>query len=136
MRSLTYTLMLLGPVCLTQTGAHASERDVQFSTIFGDSSIVAIRNMGSDPVSLTGWRLCTQNSTSGAMMTDPGTLDGVVVPGHSAIIIRYENDAIPSRPTHFNASDFGDIAPFELDAYAMSLFFPDANGRSISPTRI
>lgn len=62
-------------------------------------------------------------------MSDPGTLEGVVLAPGSSIIIRYENDALPSNPTHFNASDFGDIAPFELDAYAMSLYFPDENGQ-------
>lgn len=123
MRSITLaSLMLAAPL------ATAAERDMQFTVIFGNTQIVAIRNTGDDPVSLDGWQICSQNSTSGPMMSDPGTLDGVVVPPHSSIIIRYANDALPTIPTHFNASDFGDIAPFELDAYAISLYFPDANG--------
>ncbi|MEZ6165085.1 MAG: GC-type dockerin domain-anchored protein [Phycisphaerales bacterium] len=118
----------LATLMLASTLAHSAERDLQFTTIFGDSRIIAIRNTGDTPMPLDGWRLCTQNSTSGPMMSDPGTLDGVTIPAHSSIIIRYNNDALPTRPTHFNASDFVDIAPFELDAYAISLYFPDASG--------
>ncbi|MCA9275204.1 MAG: hypothetical protein KDA29_04185 [Phycisphaerales bacterium] len=123
MRSIPLAMLMLA-----STLAHSAERDLQFTTIFGDSRIIAIRNTGDTPMPLDGWRLCTQNSTSGPMMSDPGTLDGVTIPAHSSIIIRYNNDALPTRPTHFNASDFVDIAPFELDAYAISLYFPDASG--------
>lgn len=115
-------------LALAGSAALSAERDVQFINILGSTQIIMITNTGDEPIALDGWRFCTQNSTSGALESDPHALDGIVLPVHGSFIIRYNNDALPTFPTHHNASDIGPLAPFELDAYALSLYFPDAQG--------
>lgn len=124
MRSITLaTLMLAAPF------ANAAERDMQYINIIGSSDIIMIQNTGDTTLNLDGWRFCTQNSTSGPVMSEPDALNGISVPPNGSFIIRYDNDALPTLPTHHNASDIGPLAPFELDAYALSLYFPDASGQ-------
>lgn len=101
---------------------------MRVTLVVGSTDILVLANTGDEPVSLDGWRFCTQNSTSGPVFSAPGGLDGIVVPVNQSIAIRYANDALPTFPTHHNASDVGPLAPFELDAYAMSLYSPDASG--------
>lgn len=124
-RNTLITTVMLAGMASTALG---DEQDIHFSSIVGSSELIVINNAGEEPVSLDGWRFCTQSSTSGPVFSAPGGLDGVVVPGRRSIIIRYANDALPTFPTHHNASDVGPLAPFDLDAYAMSLYFPDASG--------
>lgn len=108
--------------------ALGADRDVQYINILGTTEIIMIQNTGDEPVDLDGWRFCTQNSTSGPVMSDPNALNGITLPPNGSFIIRYANDALPSFPTHHNASDIGPLAPFELDVYALSMFAPDARG--------
>ena len=115
----------LSLIALAAAGiAHAEERDFQFINIIGATEITMMVNTGDEPLSLDGWRICTQNSVSGPVFSEPGLLDGIVLPPNGVFIIRYSNDALPSFPTHHNASDIGPLAPFELDAYSMSFYAP------------
>lgn len=125
---ITNTIAAMTMLSIASAGAHAGERDFQFINILATTEIVMMVNTGDEPLSLDGWRICTQNSTSGPVMSAPGGLDGIVLPANGTFIIRYANDALPSFPTHHNASDIGPLASFELDAYTMSFYFPDDQG--------
>jgi hypothetical protein len=107
--------------------AHADHRDLQYINIVGSTGIVMLVNTGDESLSLDGWRFCSQNTTSGPIMSDPDALDGIVLPPNGSFIIRYSNDALPGFPNHHNASDIG-LAPFEIDAYALSVFAPGIDG--------
>lgn len=122
------TRIALTTLSLAQTVAFAGERDLQFINIIASTDIIMMLNTGDEPLTLDGWRICSQNSTSGLVMSAPGALDGIVLPPNGSFLIRYDNDALPGFPTHHNASDIGPLAPFELDAYAMSFYFPDDLG--------
>jgi hypothetical protein len=50
------------------------------------------------------------------------------MPPNTIISIHLNNDALATDPTQFNASDLGTFAPFEVDAYALSLYFPNSSG--------
>lgn len=121
----------IAPITLLAAASIAlgAERDVQYINILGSTEIIMIQNTGDEPLDLDGWRFCTQNSTSGPVMSDPDALNGITLPPNGSFIIRYANDALPTFPTHHNASDIGPLAPFEIDAYALSLYFPDAQGQ-------
>ena len=113
---------------LTAAAAYGADRDLQYINIVGTTDIIMLQNTGSEPLTLDGWRFCTENSISGPVMSAPGALDGIVVPPHGSFVIRYANDATPNFPSQHNASDIGPLAEFELDAYAISLFAPGSSG--------
>jgi len=124
----TNTIGALSTLCLAGATALGAPHDLQYINILGSGELIMMSNTGDEPISLDGWRFCTQNSTSGPIMSHPHALDGIAVAPHSSFVIRYNNNALPGFPTHHNASDIGPLAPFELDAYAISLFAPDAQG--------
>jgi hypothetical protein len=121
-------LIHMTALALSSACALGAERDMQYINIVGISEIIMIQNVGDTELVLDGWRFCTQNSTSGPVFSAEGALDGIVVPARGTFIIRYADDAIGNFPTHHNASDIGPLAPFDLDAYALSMFAPDAQG--------
>ncbi|MAO22197.1 MAG: hypothetical protein CMJ35_12940 [Phycisphaerae bacterium] len=125
----TSTIAALTLCSIAGASTHAAERDFLFINIIGSSDIIMMVNTCDEPLSLDGWRICTQNSTSGPVMSAPGALDGIVLEPNGSFLIRYDNDALPSFPSHHNASDIGPLASFELDAYAMSFYFPDDQGQ-------
>ncbi|MAO22196.1 MAG: hypothetical protein CMJ35_12935 [Phycisphaerae bacterium] len=120
------TLVLLAGL---STAALGGDRDVRVRTVLGLNDTVFITNMGSEPVSLAGWRICTENSTSGPQLTAPGVFDQITMTPFSSISLHYDGTARPDIATHFASEDIGPVAPFEFDAYSISLFAPDAQGQ-------
>jgi len=115
-------------LALAAAEATSAERDLQFINILGEGGSVFIVNTHDEEFSLDGWRFSTQNSTSGAVYSDSHAFDGVVIPAHGTFLIFFNDNARDDIPTHFNASDIGPFAPFEMDAYAMSFYHPDEEG--------
>lgn len=118
-------ITLLGLLAQNALGA---ERDIQFINILGIGENVFVVNTRDQAFSLDGWRFSTQNSTSGVVHSDPHALDGVVVPPHGTFLIFFHDNARDDISSHFNASDIGPFAPFEMDAYTMSFYHPDEQG--------
>ena len=51
-----------------------------------------------------------------------------VVNTHGTFLIFFHDNARDDISSHFNASDIGPFAPFEMDAYTMSFYHPDEQG--------
>lgn len=113
---------------LAATEATSAERDLQFINVFGSGGNAFVVNTGDEEFSLDGWRFSTQNSSSGVVHSDPHALDGVIVPPHGTFLIFFNDNARDDISTHFNASDIGPFAPYEMDAYTMSFYYPDEQG--------
>ena len=118
----------IASLALAGSVASAAPQDIQISRVLTQEKTITLINKGDEPVSLDGWRFCTQNSTQIRVYTTPGGLDGITIEPLEQISIRLQNDASPNIPNHFNGSDIGSFANFENDAYALALYFPDANG--------
>ncbi len=115
-------------IAMAGSQALAAERDIQFSFIFPPSQRLVVFNTGTEPISLDGWRFCSHNSTQVRRYTNPSALDGVVIEPWTGIRIHLNNDADPNEPTQINASDLGSFADFEIEAYGLSLYFPNDQG--------
>ena len=113
-------------LALAGSSAMASDGEIIIRSFFPDSSITLF-NLSEQDVDLTGWRLCTHNSTQSNVYSDPHALDGIVMPANRSLSIRLQNDANPDSILRINASDLG-IAAVELEAYSMSLYSPSAGG--------
>ncbi|MDF1810428.1 MAG: GC-type dockerin domain-anchored protein [Phycisphaerales bacterium] len=124
----TTCIAALTLLALAGTEAISAERDLQFINILGAGGNVFIVNTHDQELPLDGWRFSTQNSTSGVVHSDPNAFDGIVVPPHGTFLIFFNDNARDDFPTHFNASDIGPFAPFEMDAYSMSFYHPDEQG--------
>ncbi|MBL4698070.1 MAG: hypothetical protein JKX70_04470 [Phycisphaerales bacterium] len=115
-------------IALTGIQAAAGERDVQFRFVFPPSQRLIIFNTGTEPIDLAGWRFCSHNSTQVRQYTNPSAFNGVTIEPWEGIRVHLNNDADPDDPTQFNASDLGNFADFELEAYGLSLYFPNDQG--------
>jgi len=124
----TLSFLALLTISLAQAVAQAGNRDVQFVNILTDSRVLMLFNSGSEPISLDGWQFCTQSSTVVRVYTSPSGLNGVTIAPSTAITIHLNDDANPDVSTQHNASDIGAFAGFELGAYSLSLYFPNAAG--------
>ena len=108
--------------------AHGAPRDVQISNIITESRVIALFNAGDTPEDLSGWRFCTHNTGSFRIYTSPFGFNGVTIEPGDTITVHLNNDADPGDPTQIDASNLGPFASFELDAYAIGLYFPNAGG--------
>ncbi len=125
----TPTILCITALIAGSSIVSAAERDVQFLNIHSQAKILTLYNSSStEPVALDGWRFCTQNSTQVRQYTNPSALNGVTIEPWTSIRIHLNNDADPNDPTEFNASDLGDFAELELEAFGISLYFPNAQG--------
>ncbi len=106
------------------------ERQIQIYRVNFNDGIVTLRNMSANPISLNGFRFCTQ-STGGQLLlyTAASGLNGVTLPGGDELYIHWNNDA-PVAADHRNISSLGGFAatPLIREAYALSLYFPLGGG--------
>lgn len=124
----TSSIANLALLALATTQSIGSERDLQFINILATGANMLVVNTSNEVIPLDGWRFSTQNSTSSVTHSDPSAFDGVVVPPHGTFLIFFDNNARDDIDSHFNASDIGPLAPFEMDAYSMSFYHPDEQG--------
>lgn len=124
--SMISTLALLGAAA---SGAAAAPRDVQMTIIIPESQQIVLDNTGTEPVDMSGWQFCTHNTGAVRRYTSPAGFSGVMIDPNVNIVIHLLNDAPAELDNHFNASDLGgSFAGFELDAYAIGLYFPGSGG--------
>ena len=116
-------------ICGGGSSALGAPRDIKIKSVDIEHQVVQIQNTGADPVSLDGWRLCTQNSTVVFHYTSPTGFNGVTLNSNESLTVHYHNDADGSDPMAFNVADLGGlIAPFEIGAYSLAIYFPNAQG--------
>lgn len=108
--------------------ASAAPRDIQFINIHPESEVLQLFNSSDEPISIEGWRFCSHNTSEVRRYTSPSTFDGVVIPAQTSFTIHLDDDAGFNEPLEFNASSLGLFAGFELDAYSISLYFPNSSG--------
>jgi hypothetical protein len=123
------SLLTLAMLASVSTPALAADRDVQFIIVIPESQQIVIDNTGDEPIDLSGWRFCTHNTSVVRRYTSPSGLNGVTIEPNVNLVIHMLNDAPADLDNHMNVSDLGgSFAPFELDAYAMAIYFPNDNG--------
>ena len=108
----------------------AAERDIQFINIFPETRVLMLFNSGTESVALDGWRFCSHNTTQVRHYTNPSAFNGVTIAPSTSFTIHLNNDADPMDSNQFNASDVGLFATFQLDAFAISFYFPNAMGNT------
>jgi len=118
------TPILCAALAAFATISAADERDVQVASVAPQDAVIQLTNLGIDPISLDGWRFCTQSTTEVLRYTAPGGLNGITLSPSGSLFIHQNNDA-PADPDHINASDIGGFfATMDLEAYAISFYFP------------
>jgi len=121
-------LSILSLVAIAGTHALGAERDVQIVSVDTVSGVFTITNTGQETTSLAGWRFCSHNTSQVRRYTSPiGLVDFELAP-NATITIHLNNDADAGNTSQVNASDIGTIADFELDAFAIGLYFPNDGG--------
>jgi len=106
--------------------AWSAPQDVLILNFFARDNELLLFNRNSEPTNLDGWRFMTSNDTATGITTDQHGFEGIVLPPFSTFIIQLDNDADISHG--LNAQDLGAIADHQSDAFAITLFFPDAKG--------
>ena len=126
MNNISTTMTLLG---LCASISYAAPRDVQMTIIIPESQQIVIDNTGTEPEDLSGWQFCSHNTLSVRRYSGPNGLNGVTIEPGVNIVLHLLNDAPAGLDNHINASDIGgSFAGFELDAFAIGLYFPGTTG--------
>jgi hypothetical protein len=108
--------------------AHAENRDIQIVNMILDDAVVHLFNFGLDPVDLDGWRFCTQSTTQVRRYTGTTGFDGSTMNAGESLFIHLNDDA-PAVANHINVSSLGGaFAPLDLEAFAISFYFPGDGG--------
>lgn len=129
MKTKTTTATILGVLGACATMSIAAPRDVQMTIIIPESQQIVIDNTGTEPEDLSGWRFCSHNTSSVRRYSGTNGLNGITIEPNVNLVLHLLNDAPPELDNHINASDLGgSFAGFELDAFAIGLYFPDTNG--------
>lgn len=119
----------IASVAVCALASQAAERDVQFILIIPESQQIIIDNTGTEPIDLSGWRICSHNTSVVRRYTDPSGFDGVTIEPNVNLVIHLLDDAPAGLDNHINKSDLGgNFAEFEFDAFAMGFYFPGSNG--------
>ena len=129
MKTLTTATTIFGVLGACATMSIGAPRDVQMTIIIPESQQIVIDNTGTEPVDLSGWRFCSHNTSSVRRYSDPSGFNGITIEPDVNLVLHLLNDAPPELDNHINASDLGgSFAGFELDAFAIGLYFPGTNG--------
>jgi hypothetical protein len=122
------TPFLLGVVASSTFHAQADNRDIQIVNMILDDGVVQLFNFGVDPVDLDGWRFCSQSTTQVRRYTGSSGLNGQTVGSGESLFIHLNNDA-PAIANHLDVSTLdGAFAPLDLEAFAISFYFPGKGG--------
>jgi len=130
MKSSTNKFCIITLVAATASMSHAGERDLQFINIHTQDQVLMLQNTGIETLDLDGWRFCTHNTTQTLRYSSSSGLNGVSVDPGQSISIHLNNDAQVGNPNQLNASDLGNFAGFEIEAFGLSLYFPNAQGNT------
>jgi len=113
---------------ISSTHAMAADRDIQIIAVHPESQTIEVLNTGLSSIPIDGWRFCSHNTTQVFRYTSPTAFAGVTIEPMGKIVIHLNNDADPAEPMHFNQTDLGFFATFELTAYSLSFYHPNAQG--------
>jgi hypothetical protein len=120
---------LISLTASAQTGERGEplERQIQIYRINFDSATVTLKNMSGSPISLNGFRFCTQSPGQLLRYTAATGLNGITLAAGAELYIHWNNDG-PVAADHRNLSSLGGLAatPLIREAYAMSLYWPAA----------
>ncbi|MDF1809510.1 MAG: GC-type dockerin domain-anchored protein [Phycisphaerales bacterium] len=130
MKSGNKKICIMTLVAAAASTSQAGERDLQFINIHPQDQVLMLQNTGIETLDLDGWRFCTHNTTQTLRYSSSSGLNGVSVDPGESISIHLNNDAQVGNPNQFNASDIGNFAGFEIEAYGLSLYFPNAQGNT------
>ncbi|MEM1424699.1 MAG: hypothetical protein AAGH64_11950, partial [Planctomycetota bacterium] len=131
----TYTFVVQQTSDLTQSYSlnfvlEELARGVQVRSVDFTTGVIELFNFNSLDADLSRWRFCTHDFNEQRRYTSASGLDGNTVEAQTPFFIHFNNDAPAGDPDRINRSDLGGAfaSPLDTDAYAVQLFFPDANG--------
>lgn len=105
-------------LAMSSTAAMSDPQDVHIaSVLIANNGVVHVINDTPDPIPLDGWRFLTTDASGITMQSDPHALDGLVV-----------STSIPLSIGIDQNNNLGPFADRHSEAFALSLFFPDAQG--------
>ena len=108
----------------------ALERYVQLRGVDFTDGIIELFNFGDVDVALDGWRFCSHDFDQERRYTAPNGFDGTSISAGGSVFVHFNNDAPLDTANRINRADLGGALaePLDQDAYALQVFFPDANG--------
>lgn len=125
--TLAATLALTTTFSASATETTPDPTGIYIENFFARSSRLILTNFSNQPVSLDGWRFLTSNASVNSLQTDPQALDGITIQPLTTLRIQLDNDA--DIEGGINASDLGDFADYQSQAFSVTLFCPDDKGQ-------
>lgn len=112
---------------VTNAATDTESSGIYIDSFFARNNQLSLVNYSTQPITLDGWRFLTSNASVTNIQTAPQGLDGITIQPFNSLRIQLDNNA--DIQGGINASDIGDFADYQSQAFAITLFCPDDKGQ-------